>query len=36
MTVVALTGSTRAVSRMPLTFRARSTRCGVTSGDGPA
>jgi hypothetical protein len=35
MTVVGLTGNTRAVLRMPLAFKAISTICGCTSGDGP-
>src|SRR5262245_55083813 len=33
MTVVGLTGSTRAVSRMPLAFMAISTICCLPSGD---
>ncbi len=35
-TVVRLTGNTRALSRLPRAFRARSTLCCLTSGDGPA
>src|SRR5215813_14604470 len=36
MTVVGLTCSTRAVSRMPLAFIAISTICCLTAGDCPA
>jgi hypothetical protein len=35
-TVVGLTCNTRTLSRMPLAFRALSTLCCLTSGDGPA
>ena len=36
MTVVGLTCNTRAVSRMPLAFKAISTICCLTAGDCPA